>query len=82
MDSKEIQELLKLINRLELAEFKYKEGDLQFSVRTKYYLTSRSGTDGTPSYVHLPDVYKRQLLQRPSLLYFSHFFDSRFDARS
>ena len=42
MDSKEIQELLKLINRLELAEFKYKEGDLQFSVRTKYYLTSRS----------------------------------------
>jgi acetyl-CoA carboxylase biotin carboxyl carrier protein len=54
MDSKEIQELLKLINRLELAEFKYKQGDLQFSVRTKYYLTSRSGTDGTPSYVHLP----------------------------
>ena len=54
MDSKEIQELLKLINRLELAEFKYKEGDLQFSVRTKYYLTSRSGTDGTPSYVNLP----------------------------
>ena len=54
MDSKEIQELLKLINRLELAEFKYKQGDLQFSVRTKYYLTSRSGTDGAPSYVHLP----------------------------
>jgi acetyl-CoA carboxylase biotin carboxyl carrier protein len=54
MDSKEIQELLKLINRLELAEFKYKQGDLQFSVRTKYYLTSRSGSDGAPAYVHLP----------------------------
>lgn len=54
MDSKEIQELLKLINRLELAEFKYKQGDLQFSVRTKYYLTSRSGTDGMPVYGHLP----------------------------
>ncbi len=54
MDSKEIQELLKLINRLELAEFKYKQGDLQFSVRTKYYLTSRSGQEGMPSYVHLP----------------------------
>ncbi|MDZ4749796.1 MAG: acetyl-CoA carboxylase biotin carboxyl carrier protein [Saprospiraceae bacterium] len=53
MDSKEIQELLKLINRLELAEFKYKQGDLQFSVRTKYYLTSRSGTDIMPSYGHL-----------------------------
>jgi acetyl-CoA carboxylase biotin carboxyl carrier protein len=54
MDSKEIQELLKLINRLELAEFKYKQGDVQFSVRTKYYLSSRSGSDGIPSYIHLP----------------------------
>ena len=54
MDSKEIQELLKLINRLELAEFKYKQGDVQFSVRTKYYLSSRSGSDGMPSYVHIP----------------------------
>lgn len=54
MDSKEIQELLKLINRLELAEFKYKQGDLQFSVRSKYYMTSRAGSDSMPSYVHLP----------------------------
>ncbi|MBK9981630.1 MAG: acetyl-CoA carboxylase biotin carboxyl carrier protein [Saprospiraceae bacterium] len=37
MDSKEIQELLKLINRLELAEFKYKQGEVAFSVKTKYY---------------------------------------------
>lgn len=56
MDSKEIQELLKLINRLELAEFKYKQGDLQFSVRTKYYLNSRSGMEGIPSFVPVPAV--------------------------
>jgi acetyl-CoA carboxylase biotin carboxyl carrier protein len=56
MDSKEIQELLKLINRLELAEFKYKQGDLQFSVRTKYYLNSRSGMEGLPSFVPVPAV--------------------------
>ncbi|MEO6130592.1 MAG: acetyl-CoA carboxylase biotin carboxyl carrier protein [Saprospiraceae bacterium] len=37
MDSKEIQELLKLVNRLELAEFKYKQGDVEFSVKTKFY---------------------------------------------
>jgi len=53
MDSKEIQELLKLINRLELAEFKYKQGDLQFSVRTKY---SRSGMEGMPSYIPVPSM--------------------------
>jgi len=37
MDSKEIQELLKLVNRLELAEFKYKHGEVEFSVKTKFY---------------------------------------------
>lgn len=37
MDSKEIQELLKLVNRLELAAFKYKQGEVEFSVKTKYY---------------------------------------------
>ena len=45
MDSKEIQELLKLVNRLELAEFKYKQGEVEFSVRTKYYSKGRSGFD-------------------------------------
>ena len=43
MDSKEIQELLKLVNRLELAEFKYKQGETEFSVRTKFYSRARSG---------------------------------------
>ena len=45
MDSKEIQELLKLVSRLELAEFKYKQGDVEFSVRTKFYTKSRNGYD-------------------------------------
>jgi len=54
MDSKEIQELLKLVNRLELAEFKYKQGDLQFSVRTKYYMSSRSGQEIMPSFASMP----------------------------
>jgi acetyl-CoA carboxylase biotin carboxyl carrier protein len=56
MDSKEIQELLKLVNRLELAEFKYKEGELQFSVKTKFYSRSRSGGDSMPPFVPMAPV--------------------------
>jgi len=37
MNFKEIQELLRLISRLELTEFKLKEGEFELSVRTKYY---------------------------------------------
>jgi acetyl-CoA carboxylase biotin carboxyl carrier protein len=51
MDSKEIQELLKLVNRLELAEFKYKEGEMEFAVKTKFYSKSRRGADANSSYM-------------------------------
>lgn len=54
MDSKELQELLKLVNRLELAEFKYKQGDLQFSVRTKFYMNAHPGMEVMPQYVQMP----------------------------
>lgn len=37
MDIREIQELIKLISRLELAEFKLKDGEFELSVRTKHY---------------------------------------------
>lgn len=37
MNLKEIQDLLKQINKLELAEFKMKTDDLELSVRTKHY---------------------------------------------
>ncbi len=55
MDSKEIQEILKLVNRLELAEFKYKQGETEFSVRTKFYSRSR-GFDIGPTYNPMPPV--------------------------
>ncbi len=35
MTLKEIQELIKLINRTELAEFKMKTGDFQLHIRSK-----------------------------------------------
>lgn len=37
MSTKDLHELLRLINRLELAEFKMKEGDFSISVRTKHF---------------------------------------------
>jgi acetyl-CoA carboxylase biotin carboxyl carrier protein len=65
MDSKEIQELLKLINRLELAEFKYKQGDLQFSVRSKFYNGNRTGMDIIPSYGPMPVAAPVAQIQTP-----------------
>lgn len=60
MDSKEIQELLKLVNRLELAEFKYKQGDVEFSVRTKFYSKTRNGYE---SGSHLAPMHSTQQSQ-------------------
>ena len=37
MDFKEIQDLIKLINKSNLTEFKMKRGDFQLSIRTKKY---------------------------------------------
>jgi len=56
MDSKEIQELLKLVNRLELSEFKYKQGDTEFSVRTKFFRSGRSAYDYSPPMTSMPPL--------------------------
>lgn len=37
MDAKEIQELLKLVSRLELSEFKMKDGEFELQIRTKFF---------------------------------------------
>ena len=37
MNFKEIQELIKLINKLNLTEFKMKDGEFELSIRTKHY---------------------------------------------
>ncbi|HMQ89547.1 MAG TPA: acetyl-CoA carboxylase biotin carboxyl carrier protein [Flavilitoribacter sp.] len=41
MTFKDIQELLRLINRLELSEFKMKDGEFELSVRTKHFEKSK-----------------------------------------
>lgn len=43
---KEIQELIRLITRMELAEFKMKDGEFELSIRTKHY--DKSGKAAAP----------------------------------
>ena len=61
MNFKEIQELLKLINKLELTEFKMKDGELEISVRTKHYERGNKGQAPiiqaqAPAVVPMPQV--------------------------
>lgn len=37
MDFKQIQDLIKLVNRSELSEFRMEQGDLKLTIRTKHY---------------------------------------------
>ena len=56
MDAKEIQELLKLVNRLELAEFRYKQGDLELTVKSRYFTAAKAAQDVAPAYIPVPQV--------------------------
>ncbi len=49
MTIKEIQDLLKLITKLELSEFKLREADFELQVRTKHYEKNRTQTIQTLS---------------------------------
>ncbi|MCB0639595.1 MAG: acetyl-CoA carboxylase biotin carboxyl carrier protein [Lewinella sp.] len=44
MTNKEVQDLVKLLSKLEIAEFKIKDGEFQLSVRTKHYKVSTEGS--------------------------------------
>lgn len=48
MSPKEIQDLLKLVSRLELSEFKMKNGEFSLSVRTKHFVPSDGGMAAMP----------------------------------
>lgn len=42
MSTKEIQDLLKLVSKLELSEFKMKEGEFSLSIRTKHFVSGET----------------------------------------
>jgi acetyl-CoA carboxylase biotin carboxyl carrier protein len=50
MTNKEVQDLVKLLSKLEIAEFKIKDGEFQLSVRTKHYqLSTEKGAIAGPA---------------------------------
>ncbi|HRF40465.1 MAG TPA: acetyl-CoA carboxylase, biotin carboxyl carrier protein, partial [Saprospiraceae bacterium] len=51
---KEIQELLRLVSKLELSEFKMKDGEFEMSVRTRHF--DRGGHAVAPVMVSAPAV--------------------------
>jgi acetyl-CoA carboxylase biotin carboxyl carrier protein len=51
---KEIQELIRLITRMELAEFKMKDGEFELSIRTKHY--DKSGKSVAPVVMAAPSA--------------------------
>ncbi|MDX1684506.1 MAG: acetyl-CoA carboxylase biotin carboxyl carrier protein [Saprospiraceae bacterium] len=57
MNFKELQELIKLINKSNLTEFKYKKGDEEIAIRTKKYHKKKEKivtTPGSAPIVHVP----------------------------
>lgn len=55
MNFKEIQELIKLISKSNLTEFKYSKGDVQLTVRTKKFNKNQQVKGSAPaSIVHVP----------------------------
>lgn len=56
MNFKEIQDLIKLVNKMELAEVKIEQGDFRISIRTTQYNKARTNKEGVPQIVSIPQV--------------------------
>ncbi len=56
MSPKEIQDLLKLVSRLELSELKMKNGDFSLSVRTKHFVPTDGSAGSTAPVISVPAV--------------------------
>lgn len=68
MDYKQIVDLIKLINRSNLSEFRLKKGDLEISIRTEKYQKSKSrkeeeASTAIPLPSTIPSAYKPPILE-------------------
>ena len=55
MNFKEIQDLIKLVNKMDLAEVKVEQGDFRISIRTSEYTKTR-GKESVPQIVSIPQM--------------------------
>lgn len=53
MTFKEIQDLIKLINRSDLSEFRMKDGDFELTVRTNEYMKNRAAAAQTTTHTQI-----------------------------
>jgi acetyl-CoA carboxylase biotin carboxyl carrier protein len=65
MTHKELQDLIKLVSKSNLTEFKLKKGDLSLSIRTKKYVKGQS-QPGAPSIVHVPAAPPSAQMPQPA----------------
>lgn len=54
MNFKEIQELIRIIDRSKLAEFKLKEGEFEITIRSQKYYENKSAPQYAPAYSPAP----------------------------
>lgn len=67
MTYKEIQDLLKLVSKSELAEVRMKDGDFELTIRTKIYSKTKSAPHVVaPTAIHTPAVAASQAPAKPA----------------
>ena len=53
MTFKEIQELIKLVNKTNLSELKLKDGDFEIQIRSKEYIRNKAGMSDAPQIISM-----------------------------
>ena len=61
MNFKEIQDLIKLVNKMDLAEVKVEQGDFKISIRTNDYAKTRIVSDAGPQMISMPQVHTSEV---------------------
>jgi len=62
MNYKEIQDLIKLLNKTEISEFKLKEGEFEITIRTKDYHKGKPTLPVPPQVISVPASASQQIM--------------------
>ena len=62
MNYKEIQDLIKLLNKTEISEFKLKEGEFEITIRTKDYHKGKPTPPATQQVISVPASAPQQII--------------------
>jgi len=62
MNYKEIQDLIKLLNKTDISEFKLKEGEFEITIRTKEYHKGKPAQAAPPQVISVPNSAQQQII--------------------